>query len=90
MTPYHSKSMKDFAIFKVKERKSENSPEYVITLKVGDKYEYVGGCWVKEGKNGKFFSCKLSDAYQDRKGYSITPDVKEEKVDDLDSSQIPF
>lgn len=66
--------IKQFAIFKAKEKKNEKSPDYNISVKVGEKYLNVGGCWLKEGKGGKYFSCKLSDGYQDRKGFSITED----------------
>lgn len=66
---------KNFAIFK-REKKNEKEPDYNISMKIGEKYVTVGGCWLKEGKSGKFFSCKLSNAYGDKEGYSITTDIE--------------
>lgn len=67
--------IKQFSIFKVKEKKSPNSPDYSISLKVNDKYATVGGGWIKEMKDGsKYISCKLSDGYKDTKGFSIIND----------------
>lgn len=60
--------MKNFSIFKAKEKKSEKAPDYNISLKVGDHYVNVGACWLKEGKAGKYFSCKLSDGYTSKDG----------------------
>lgn len=67
--------MKNFTIFKVTEKKHEKAPDYSISTKVDDKYITIGGCWLKEGKSGKFFSCKLSDTYQDRAGFSLVKDL---------------
>lgn len=59
---------KNFSIFKAKEKKSEKAPDYNISLKVGEHYVNVGACWLKEGKSGKYFSCKLSDGYTSKDG----------------------
>lgn len=96
--------MKNFAIFK-NEYKKEGStqPDYkiMVTLREGEKMTDAGGCWLKDGKSGKYFSCKLSDAFVDhtkgiaRKGFTLTidesngndmPDMPEEKPED----DIPF
>jgi len=76
---------KNFSIFKV-DKKSDKQPDYEISMKVGEDFVKVGACWIKDGKNGKYLSCKLSDAWVDhtdrtktRKGYSITEDVKREE-----------
>lgn len=58
---------KQFAIFKNKDKKNEKSPDYNISFKVGEKYLNIGGCWLREGKQEKFFSCKLSNGYKDIK-----------------------
>ena len=64
--------MKEFAIFKATEKKNDKSPDYNISVKMGDKWTNIGGAWLREsGKGTKFFSCKLSAPYQDRKGYEI-------------------
>lgn len=59
---------KNFSIFKAKEKKSDRSPDYNISLKVGEHYVNVGACWLKEGTAGKYFSCKLSDGYTSKDG----------------------
>lgn len=86
--------IKQFAIFKAKEKKNPNSPDYNISVKVNDKYLTIGGAWLKDTKDGsKFFSCKLSDGYKDLSGFSITRDEKSEPKavgSDIPESQIPF
>ena len=59
---------KNFSIFRAKEKKSDKAPDYNISLKVGEHYVNVGACWLKEGKSGKYFSCKLSDGYTSKDG----------------------
>lgn len=67
--------MKTFNIFKTKQKKNDKSPDYNISIKDGDRYLNIGGCWLKEGKDGqKYFSCKLSDGYKDVMGFSIERD----------------
>jgi uncharacterized protein (DUF736 family) len=97
---------KIFAIFKNKDKKNEKSPDYNISFKVNGKYTNIGGCWLKEGKQDKYFSCKLSNGYKTIKGFhieqdpSLTPEEIEriqearegETVDktNISSSEIPF
>jgi uncharacterized protein (DUF736 family) len=84
--------MKNINIFKVKEKKTPNSPDYSMSVKDGDRYLTIGGCWLKDGKDGqKYFSCKLSDGYKDVKGFSVTRDT-DTKVEDTipQGDQIPF
>lgn len=84
---------KNFAIFKAKEKKNDKSPDYTISIKHNDKYITIGGCWLKEGKAGKFFSCKLSDGYKDIRGFSIAQDDKavgQEAKEEIQASNIPF
>jgi uncharacterized protein (DUF736 family) len=61
----------NFSIFKTKEKKTETSPDYTISSKVGDEFVNIGAGWIKEGKAGKYISCKLSEPYMARKGYTI-------------------
>jgi len=91
--------MKEFAIFKAKEKKNPKSPDYNITIKINDKFLTIGGAWLRETKTGeKFFSCKLSDSYKDMKGFSLTRDeVKTTGVvetpastEEIDPLSIPF
>ena len=70
--------IKNFAIFKAKEGKSDKSPTHNISAKIGEEYVNIGACWTKEGQSGKFLSCKLQDVYVDhtdrtktRKGFAI-------------------
>lgn len=89
--------IKQFSIFKAKDKKSPNSPDYNISLKINDKYATVGGCWIKEMKDGsKYFSCKLSDGYKDVKGFTIIREentgVKEtpSSTENINPDNIPF
>lgn len=82
--------MKQFSIFKAKEKKKDKSPDYNISMKVGDKYLNIGGCWLRDGKDGqKYFSCSLSDGYKDIKGFSIMRDT-DTKVEEAKEEQPPF
>ena len=68
--------VKVFSIFANKNKKTDKEPDYVMSAKIGEGYQEIGGCWLKDGKDGdgnpqKFFSCKLRNQYNDRKGYVI-------------------
>ena len=70
--------IKHFSIFKNKPSDNEKLPTHSISAKYGDEYVTIGGCWTKEGKGGKYLSCKLQDAWVDhtdrtktRKGFAI-------------------
>jgi len=70
--------IKNFSIFKNKPSDNEKLPTHSISAKYGDEYVTIGACWTKDGKNGKFLSCKLQDAYVDhtdrtktKKGFAI-------------------
>ena len=87
--------MKNINIFKVKEKKTPNSPDYSMSVKDGDRYLTIGGCWLKDGKDGQeYFSCKLSDGYKDVKGFSVTRDSKVDDImpesNDINPSSIPY
>lgn len=84
---------KTFAIFKALEKKTEKSPDYLISMKVGDKFVNIGGAWIKDAKNGKYLSCKLSESYADRKSYAITEVVEEKQKVEItkhNDEEIPF
>lgn len=51
------------ALFKNNEKKSENSPEYTGLINIEGREFYLSG-WVKEGKNGKFFSLSVKTKEQ--------------------------
>lgn len=69
--------IKNFYITKNKFKKTDKQPDYNISIKVDDAFIAVGSAWIKDGKGGKFFSCKLNDVYVDhtkntaRKGYVL-------------------
>lgn len=79
----------NFSIFKG-EKDKENSPDYRISAKIDDNYEEIGACWLKEGKNGKYFSCQLRKQYKDKPGYVVIPDRLEKAEIESGGSQIPF
>lgn len=94
---------KNFALFKVTDKKNDKAPDYKLSLKVGDRYEEVGVGWIKDGQNGKFISIKLSDEREweyegktiRRNGWflseeSSVPPVIEYPEETPDSSSIPF
>ena len=81
--------MKNFSIFKLKSSENEKYPTHTISFNVGTKEnpEYItgGACWTKEGKGGKFLSCKLQDAYvnsadrtKTKKGFTIVDEQPDE------------
>jgi len=70
--------IKNFSIFKNKPNDNEKFPTHSISAKIGEEYVNIGACWTKEGKGGKFLSCKLQDVYVDhtdrtksKKGFAI-------------------
>lgn len=82
--------IKDFLIFKNKQKKHEKSPDYEITVKIDNKFIKIGGVWLRTGKNGdKFFSCKLSEGYKDISGFSLVRDVALAVGSNIPESEIP-
>lgn len=70
--------IKNFSIFKNKQSDNEKLPTHSLSAKIGEEFVTIGACWTKEGKAGKYLSCKLQDVYVDhtdrtktRKGYAI-------------------
>lgn len=54
-------SNNSFIIKKNKSKNKDNQPDYKIIIKdTQENWQDIGGCWVKEGKDEKFFSCLLS------------------------------
>lgn len=91
-------NIKNFSIFKNKPSDNEKLPTHSISANVGTKetpeYVTIGACWTKEGKGGKFLSCKLQDAFVDhtdrtktKKGFAIV-DESPQAVDE-DTEQPP-
>jgi len=87
--------IKNFSLFKTKEKKKPNSPDYSITIKVNDKFITVGAGWIKEAKDkSKYLSCKLSDGYKDLAGFHIERDTvvaeNNASLKMVDAMDIPF
>jgi hypothetical protein len=100
--------MKYFNIFKnTKKKEGSTEPDYNISVNVGTKEQpenmIAGACWLKDGKSGKYFSCKLSDSFVDhtkgvsKKGFTLElepsngnkmPDMPDVQVEP--ESEIPF
>lgn len=95
--------IKNFSIFKNKASENEKLPTHSISAKIGEEYVTIGACWTKEGKGGKYLSCKLQDVYVDKndrtktkKGYAIAdekllngyPESPEDLVEDDEDSVI--
>lgn len=77
--------IKSFFITKNKFKQIDSHPDYKISFMTEDKqFIEVGGAWIKDGKGGKFFSCKLNDRYVDHtkntalKGYVLVPEAETE------------
>lgn len=75
--------IKNFACFKVGEKKNDSQPDYRLSAKVGDDYVDIGAGWVKEGKSGKFISFKLSDAYKENDGWALVKEGAVKKVEEV-------
>lgn len=87
--------MKNFSIFKNTHKKEgSTAPDYKMSVKIGEEFVECGACWLKDGKSGKYFSCKLSDLYVDkekgtaRQGFDLVaePIVEEKKEPCLDEN----
>lgn len=99
-------NIKNFSIFKNTHKKEGSTqPDYKLSVKIGEEYIECGAGWIKEGKSGKFISCKLSDAFADhtkgvaRKGFVLniegeTDLVKtyenNQNVEEVNPNEIPF
>ncbi len=87
-------TIKNFAIFKAKQNENTKLPTHSISAKIGDEYVVIGGCWTKDGNNGKFLSAKLSDAWvntedntKSRKSYVIVAEEDLIELQKLASAQ---
>ena len=71
----------NFAIFKADNKGNQDSklPTHAISMKVGEKYLNIGGCWTKDGQNGKFLSGQIAKSWEgeggkSRDGFVIVPE----------------
>lgn len=86
--------IKNISIFKVSEKRSETSPDYRVTAKIGEAFVDVGAGWVKESTKGKFISIKFNDQYQDKCGFALIEEsmekLPESKQVTSDGTPVPF
>jgi len=78
----------NFSIFKNLKKEKESQPDYTITTKIGEEYKTIGAGWIKEGKNGKYISCKVDDTPYQPKLKEIN--TVQYPTDDIDPTKIPF
>lgn len=74
-------------LFKNDKATKENSPQYTGKINVGGK-EFRLAAWVKEGKNGKFFSLKVSE-FENKEQPKPKPKADASMFNDL-SDDVPF
>ena len=62
-------------IFKAKEKKSPNSPDYNLSYydKETKTSTDVGGGWIKQGQSGAFISVQFKKPYNGNPGYELKP-----------------
>ena len=75
------------ALFKNDKRTTDRHPEYKGTFKGLDGVEYDIAAWIKDGKNGKFMSLKVSHQRQRDDAAPASP--AEPASSNLDD-EIPF
>lgn len=69
-------------VFFKNEKKSEKAPDYKGKLNVNGKEFEIAG-WVREGKNGKFISLKVSEPYNKEDGNKAANQQAETFKDEL-------
>ena len=45
----------------MREKKSEKSPDFRVTAKVGDEWVEIAACWKKSSEKGNYLSMKFGD-----------------------------
>lgn len=76
--------LKEFLIFKAKEKSSDKSPDFNITAKVGEKFVTIGAGWNRKSKTGTpFISCLMAKPFKDLKGWHLTEDGVDEKTEPM-------
>lgn len=66
--------MKEFQLWKNNKKTQDNHPDYNICIVEDNTFKYIGACWKRESKGKSFLSCKLSEPYNDKKGYHFSED----------------
>ena len=89
-------------VLPVKDKKSDKSPDFRVTAKVGDKWEEIGACWKKTSEKGAYLSLKFGDHVEISVGtpsWKKQPDVdadfkalteEKPKAQTVNPSEVPF
>lgn len=85
-------NISNFAIFKNTKKEKETHPDYELNINIGSQeqpqYIKAAGIWLKDGKNGKYMSGKMSTPFQEKSGWTISevkPDLTEVPTFNRDS-----
>lgn len=87
---------KNFSVFKAKPNQNEKLPTHAISMKLGDEFVNIGGCWTKDGNNGKYLSAKLADAWvstdggKSREGFCIVRESDLNKLEKMTNKDEPL
>jgi hypothetical protein len=61
--------IKNFAILKNKNKKTDKHPDYLLSTKVNEEFIEIGAAYLKDTQRGeKYFSCSLKKEYQPPEG----------------------
>lgn len=74
-----------FSLFKNNKEK-DNQPDYRLSAKVGEKFESIGGGWIKENDKGKYIGISVD---KNKVLEMLGDKIIESPQDDI-LSQIPF
>jgi len=69
--------LKNFSCFKAGEKKSEKSPDYRLSARVGEDFVEIGVGWIKQGPKGAYISFKLNEVYNDKSGFTLVEEKGE-------------
>jgi hypothetical protein len=72
-------------IFKNDKKGNDKAPDYKGTINIEGK-EYEIACWIKEGKNGKFFST----SQQPKKAKEVTAESVASSMPEASEDDLPF
>lgn len=68
-------------VLPVKEKKSDKSPDFRVTAKIGEKWEEIAACWKKSSDKGAYLSLKFGDHVEVSVGTPSWKKAEEKKAD---------